>query len=363
MEDYLFGIPNMDIYLVIGISLFFILLEVIGGYWHKTQRSFGDWIQELGSYILVSLGTKTAIVLSVLALANLCVPQLAGIMRGNNLILMIAFYVLIDDFMQYWYHRSAHEYDFLWKLHRPHHQAEEMGFFVSYRNAVLYYVIMPNLWWVGFCTFLGLAKAVAIGLVLKQLIIISSHSTISYDKILYKYKFLHPIASIWERIFITPAFHHAHHGKTKKDGVSDPNGNFGNMFSLWDQMFSSAVFTRKFPTEYGLENDPKEHWTATMLYPLVHSKDTKSEISKGYQKVDTTTMEPATIKLEKGENYLWCQCGMSKNQPFCDGTHHGTKHKPLLFEAKRTGDVRLCNCKLTKKGPFCDDSHIDLKKE
>jgi sterol desaturase/sphingolipid hydroxylase (fatty acid hydroxylase superfamily)/CDGSH-type Zn-finger protein len=361
MEDYLFGIPDMDVYLVIGILLFFILMEVIGGYWQKTQRTASDWIQELGSYLLVGLGTKAAILVSVLGLSQLLVPQFNGLLQGNNLILMTLFYVLIDDFLQYWYHRSAHEYNFLWKLHRPHHQAEEMGFFVSYRNAVLYYVIMPNLWWVGICTFLGLIKAVAIGLVLKQLIIIGSHSTISYDKILYKYKFLNPLATIWERIFITPAFHHAHHGKTKKDGISDPNNNFGNMFSLWDQLFGTAVYTRKFPTNYGLENDPKEHWTAILLYPLVTSKNKKSEISRGHKKESTITMEPATIKLEKGEKYLWCQCGMSKNQPFCDGTHHGTKHKPLLFEAKRTGDVRLCNCKLTKKGPFCDDSHIDVK--
>ncbi|MEL7227027.1 MAG: sterol desaturase family protein [Cyanobacteria bacterium J06576_12] len=95
----------------------------------------------------------------------------------------LLFYICSDDFLQYWYHRLAHEKPFLWKLHRPDHQAEEMGFFVSYRNAAMYYLFMPNIWWVGLLAFLGGAYAVAVGLVLKQLVIISSHSTVVYELI------------------------------------------------------------------------------------------------------------------------------------------------------------------------------------
>ncbi len=358
----LFGIPNIDFYLVISILIFFFILETLSGYWHKSQRTSSDWIQELGGYIVLGIAIKPQIVIAVLFLGHKIYPLEQPILSGWNLGIMTITYLLIDDLLQYWYHRSAHEYPFLWKLHRPHHQAEEMGFFVSYRNAFLYYIIMPNIWWVGFFTFLGGAKAVAIGLVLKQLIIVSSHSTVSYDKLLYKYKFLQPFTYIWEHIFITPAFHHAHHGKTKRDGMSDPNGNFGNMFSIWDQLFGTAVFTRKFPADYGLENDPKEHWSAAYLYPIIKSKDKNSELSKGYIKADTTRLEPSLVEVVKGEKYLYCQCGLSKNQPFCDSSHHGTKHKPLLYEAPKTGKMRFCNCKLTKNGPFCDDSHLQAKK-
>jgi len=357
MENTLFGIPNIDIFLVIGILLFFVIIEVIAGYWTKTQRTSGDWIQEIGSYFVLGLGIKPLIVFIVLFVGDQFFNSFQYTLNESSFWLLLPMFLLIDDFLQYWYHRSAHEYDFLWKLHRPHHQAEEMGFFVSYRNAFLYYLLMPNIWWIGIFTFLGGAKAVAVGLVLKQLVIISSHSTLHYDQILYRYKFLHPIATFIERIFITPAFHHAHHGKSKLDGISDPNGNFGNMFSIWDQMFGTAFFSRKVPLEFGLPNNPKEHWTASYFYPIVTSKNSKSEISKGFKKTDTTRREPSTVELVKGQKYLYCQCGMSKTQPFCDATHHGTKFKPLLFEAKKSGKARICNCKLTKSGPFCDDSH------
>ncbi len=357
MQNELFGIPNLDIYLVMGILIFFGILEVISGYLHRTQRKSDDWIQELGGFLTLSLAIKPLIVGSAYFLGTQFFGATQGVLNAMSLWITLPVFLLVDDFLQYWYHRSAHEYPFLWKLHRAHHQAEEMGFFISYRNAGLYYLLMPNIWWVGIFTFLGGGLAVAAGLVMKQLVIIGSHSTVTWDSIFYENKFLSPFMTVIERIIITPAFHHAHHGKSKLDGVSDPNGNFGNMFSIWDQLFGTAVFTRQFPKEYGLMNDPKEHWTASYFYPVITADDKENEMSRGYEKISTAFAEPTFVELEKGKNYLYCQCGFSKTQPFCDGSHHGTKIKPLLFTVKRTGKVKLCNCKLTQGAPFCDNSH------
>ena len=131
------------------------------------------------------------------------------------------------------------------------------------------------------------------------------------------------------------------------------------MFSIWDQLFGTATFVHAYPEEYGLVNDPKEGWAPQYLYPLVASDNASSEISRGFVKEDTRTQEPATVELVKGEAYLYCQCGKSKNQPFCDGMHHGTKYRPMRFVAKRSGKAKLCNCKMTKTGPFCDNSHLE----
>ena len=186
-------------------------------------------------------------------LGNTFYPASANLLTGLSFVSVFIGYLLIDDLLQYWYHRSAHEYPFLWKLHRSHHQAEEMGFFVSYRNALLYYIMMPNIWWVGLIVFTGGAKAVALGLVIKQAIIISSHSQIKWDAPFYKYAFLTPFIKVIERIIITPSFHHAHHGTSMLDNSSDPNANFGNMFSLWDQFFGTAKFQTAYPQAYGLQ--------------------------------------------------------------------------------------------------------------
>ena len=39
---------------------------------------------------------------------------------------------------------------------------------------------------------------------------------------------------------------------------------------------------------------------------------------------------PIAVEVEKDKSYYWCACGLSKKQPFCDGSHSGTEFKPLL---------------------------------
>lgn len=69
---------------------------------------------------------------------------------------------------------------------------------------------------------------------------------------------------------------------------------------------------------------------------------------------------PVKVTLEKGKTYYWCQCGRSKTQPFCDGSHAGTGMTPLKFTAEKDSDSALCQCKSTANPPFCDGSHTRL---
>jgi sterol desaturase/sphingolipid hydroxylase (fatty acid hydroxylase superfamily)/CDGSH-type Zn-finger protein len=362
MIKKLLTIENIDVYFVMGIIVFFSLLETISGFLKNSNRKKGDWIQEILSFVILGNLIKPFIVFFFFSLGNMFLPEYRFLLGDLSFTGTLLGYLLIDDLLQYWYHRTAHETPFLWKLHRPHHQAEEMGYFVSYRNAFIYYLLMPNIWWVALVLFLGGAKVVAFGLILKQLVIIGSHSRIKWDKPFYQYTLLRPIIKILERIIITPTFHHSHHGTSKLEVSSDPNGNFGNMFSIWDQLFGTATFHSTYPTTYGLQQKTEDSWSASYFYPLIKSEDKKSELSADYKKLNTSSLNSLTVPLTKGENYLWCACGMSKTQPFCDGSHHGSKFTPLKFLVKRTGNVKLCNCKKSNLTPFCDDTHIKVKK-
>ena len=66
------------------------------------------------------------------------------------------------------------------------------------------------------------------------------------------------------------------------------------------------------------------------------------------------------LEVEKGKTYYWCQCGRSKNQPFCDGSHQLTSFMPVPFTAEENKTVYLCGCKQTTTQPFCDGSHTKL---
>ena len=67
--------------------------------------------------------------------------------------------------------------------------------------------------------------------------------------------------------------------------------------------------------------------------------------------------KPSKIDVTEGEEYYFCTCGRSNNQPFCDGSHSGTEFKPKPFTAEASGDAFLCQCKHSANLPFCDGTH------
>ncbi|KAI9594576.1 hypothetical protein BDF19DRAFT_414308 [Syncephalis fuscata] len=78
---------------------------------------------------------------------------------------------------------------------------------------------------------------------------------------------------------------------------------------------------------------------------------------------------PSTLKgLIPGRKYQWCTCGLSKQQPWCDGkSHQKTRFKPLSwtvpeYKGNPSGQrlFSICNCKYTKTPPYCDGIHYDL---
>ena len=64
--------------------------------------------------------------------------------------------------------------------------------------------------------------------------------------------------------------------------------------------------------------------------------------------------------LREGKTYLWCSCGRSAKQPFCDGSHEGTSFTPVKYKAMQDEDVIFCGCKHTQNAPFCDGTHNNL---
>lgn len=69
---------------------------------------------------------------------------------------------------------------------------------------------------------------------------------------------------------------------------------------------------------------------------------------------------PIAIDVEAGKSYWWCACGLSKAQPFCDGSHKGSGMVPLKHDVDKSGKLWFCTCKQTKGVPLCDGSHKAL---
>ena len=68
---------------------------------------------------------------------------------------------------------------------------------------------------------------------------------------------------------------------------------------------------------------------------------------------------PYAVDLAPGD-YWWCACGLSKKQPFCDGSHKGGEFTPVKFTVTQAEKKWLCGCKKTRTPPFCDGTHKSL---
>jgi mannose-6-phosphate isomerase-like protein (cupin superfamily)/CDGSH-type Zn-finger protein len=71
--------------------------------------------------------------------------------------------------------------------------------------------------------------------------------------------------------------------------------------------------------------------------------------------------KPCLVTCKAGRTYFWCACGRSKKQPFCDGSHKGTRFEPVQIKAgAQDEELLLCGCKQTRTPPFCDGSHTNV---
>lgn len=68
---------------------------------------------------------------------------------------------------------------------------------------------------------------------------------------------------------------------------------------------------------------------------------------------------PVVCEMSPG-TYWWCACGLSKNQPFCDGSHRTTPFTPIEVVIEEPRKVAWCVCKHSQKKPYCDGTHRKL---
>jgi sterol desaturase/sphingolipid hydroxylase (fatty acid hydroxylase superfamily) len=271
-NDALSKLIPVSVLLVLGI------FEAIGGLYLDDKRSKNDFTIELISLISLPTLIQPGIFLFILWFMGASFPGLEDYYLTSSLWWHIVAFLILDDLTQYWWHRLSHVNKKMWKLHRPHHVVEEMGVLVTYRNAVLYYAFMPGIWFSAVLIYLGMGYVYLFYLPIKLIVILLAHSETKWDKFLYRYKILSPLAWIIERTISTPSTHFAHHGLTAEDGVSHPNGNYGNLLFFWDIIFGTAKITRKYPSKFGAWNQLKEPWYVQLFFPIISSKDPRSEL-------------------------------------------------------------------------------------
>lgn len=259
--------------IVLAIFGGFAILEMIfTRFWSKKGQQKKDGIVELVGTVSLTMFTQPMIIITAIWLMGSFFPQYENVLSGLGFLPAFVLFLLFDDLTQYWWHRFSHSNPVMYHLHRPHHDASYMSVRIVYRNNLFYYAMMPGLWFDGILIFMGLGHVYAFYVILKLTVIIAAHSDVRWDEPLYKIKWLSPVMWLVERLISTPATHSAHHGKHKDDGVTYYKGNYGNLLFLWDIIFGTAKITRKYPTEFGVEDLPEVGVGEQLFWPLVRSK-------------------------------------------------------------------------------------------
>jgi sterol desaturase/sphingolipid hydroxylase (fatty acid hydroxylase superfamily) len=162
---------------------------------------------------------------------------------------------LCQEFMYYWYHRTAHRVRWFWMQHRVHHSPNEINLGASFRFGVLGKIAGGGLFfaplaWLGFDP-----KAVG-GMVALNL--------------LYQY-WLHntwvPKLGPLEWVLNTPSAHRAHHGAN----LRYLDCNYGGVLIVFDRLFGTyAPEDAAEPPRYGL------------VQPITHHNMLKIELGEAW---------------------------------------------------------------------------------
>ena len=66
---------------------------------------------------------------------------------------------------------------------------------------------------------------------------------------------------------------------------------------------------------------------------------------------------PLVCNLEPGKHAI-CNCGLTANAPYCDGTHAKTEMRPVIETVEDIAkNIAWCTCNASKNKPYCDGSH------
>ncbi len=143
-------------------------------------------------------------------------------------------YLLVFDFIDYWFHRAQHHFHWWWQLHALHHSQRQMTLWTDNRNHLLDDVLRDSLF-VLVALLIGVPPGQFVALVaLGQLVESLSHANVRMD-----------FGPLFSRVLVGPRYHRLHHAiglGHESDSGRLGGHNFAVLFPLWDILFGTARY-------------------------------------------------------------------------------------------------------------------------
>lgn len=145
--------------------------------------------------------------------------------------LAVGIYYLIYDLSYYWMHRAQHVIPWWWAMHSMHHSQRQMSCWSNDRSCLLdgflQSIIIAGL---GLVVGVDATQFALVGL-LSELVQNFSHANVQLG-----------FGRIFGRLFVDPKFHRLHHMPVDAERPNLHNCNFGQVLSVWDNLFGTALY-------------------------------------------------------------------------------------------------------------------------
>ncbi len=264
LPDYTIFYVGLDFFIlnVLFTGLLFVPLERLFPKVLEQGLFRSEWREDLFYYFVSSMAVQIFTWLSFLP-ANTILEITAWTnfrawVSALPIVIQIVAIMFFTDLVQYWLHRAFHRIPALWKFHSVHHSAQSMDWMAGARMHFLEILILRATTVIPMI-ILGFDQT-AVGI---YIFIVYLWSTFVHANLGWKLKWL-------ERWFVTPRFHHWHHGL----GKEAIDVNFSIHFPLFDKLFGTHHLPEdRWPKGYGIGGHPvpKGYWKQ-LLYPFKRKK-------------------------------------------------------------------------------------------
>ena len=267
---------NSDVYL--GLDWFLLNLTFTGIVFIPIERFLGrreqpifryEWREDLLYFLISSLFVQVLAFLSMTPALTILhhtgwAGELRAMVASQPVVLQFVEIMFLTDLVQYWVHRVFHRVPFLWKFHAVHHSAQSLDWLAGSRMHLLEIVCLRG------CTVipmyvLGFSEPALYA----YLFFVYLFSTLVHANLRLNFGFL-------EYWFVTPRFHHWHHG-IEREAI---DVNFAVHFPVIDRLFGTYYLPAdgRWPSGYGIDKHPvPKGFFHQFLYPFRRSEAASSE--------------------------------------------------------------------------------------
>ena len=225
-----------------------------------------EWQEDMFYYLVSSLFVQILAFLTLtpsnVVKVTAPVDRVQDYIGGQPFWIQILLIMLFTDFVQYWLHRAFHQVPALWRFHAVHHSAKSMDWLAGARMHFIEIVALRSMTAIPMFTMGFDPNAIQTYLFIVYIYSAFIHSNVGWD------------LSRVERFFVTPRFHHWHHG-SEKEAI---DVNYAIHFPLLDWLFGTHLQAdKRWPAYYGIVGGPMPRgYLAQFMYPFKKTADEKA---------------------------------------------------------------------------------------